>query len=100
MVVIRTQAEGFCRMRKVEIYTSPFCGFCHRAKALLSKKGVTYEEIDVMMTPGARKEMSARAGGASSVPQVFVDGEHIGDCEGIHDLDAEGKLDGILGVAS
>jgi glutaredoxin 3 len=86
MVVIRTQAKGFCRMRKVEIYTSPFCGFCHRAKA--------------MMTPGARKEMSARAGGASSVPQVFVDGEHIGDCEGIHDLDAEGKLDGILGVAS
>ncbi len=87
-------------MHKVEIYTSPFCGFCYRAKALLENKGVQFEEIDVMMNPGARKEMSARAGGASSVPQVFVDGEHIGDCEGIHTLDAAGKLDGILGVQS
>ena len=87
-------------MHKVEIYTSPFCGFCYRAKALLENKGVQFEEIDVMMNPGGRKEMSARAGGASSVPQVFVDGEHIGDCEGIHTLDAAGKLDGILGVQS
>ena len=87
-------------MHKVEIYTSPFCGFCYRAKALLENKGVQFEEIDVMMNPGARKEMSARAGGASSVPQVFVDGEHIGDCEGIHTLDAAGKLDGTLGVQS
>ena len=87
-------------MHKVEIYTSPFCGFCYRAKALLENKGVQFEEIDVMMNPGARKEMSARAGGASSVPQVFLDGEHIGDCEGIHTLDAAGKLDGILGVQS
>jgi glutaredoxin 3 len=86
-------------MSKIEIYTSPFCGFCYRAKSRLEKKGVDYEEIDVMMNPGARKEMTERAG-ATSVPQVFVDGKHIGDCEGIHTLDADGKLDAILGVGA
>ncbi len=86
-------------MSKVEIYTSPFCGFCYRAKSLLERKGVAFEEIDVMMNPGARKQMAERAG-ASSVPQVFVDGAHIGDCDGIHALDATGELDAILGVAT
>lgn len=84
-------------MTKIEIYTSPFCGFCYRAKSLLQSKGVAFEEIDVMMSPGKRKEMTARSG-ATSVPQIFADGEHIGDCEGIHRLDAEGKLDALLGI--
>ena len=84
-------------MAKIEIYTSPFCGFCFRAKSLLDEKGVDYEEINVMMSPGKRKEMIERAG-ATSVPQVFVDGEHIGDCDGIHRLDAQGQLDAKLGI--
>jgi len=84
--------------KKIEIYTSPFCPYCHAAKRLLTAKGVTFEEIDVMMAPAKRKEMSARAGGATSVPQVFVDGDHIGDCDGIHALDAKGALNVILGL--
>ena len=84
----------------IEIYTQPFCGFCHAAKRLLDKKGVAYTEIDVTMTPGARKQMAERSGGRSTVPQVFVDGRHIGDSDGIHALDAAGKLDRLLGVAA
>lgn len=84
-------------MAKIEIYTSPFCGFCYQAKALLDSKHVAYEEIDVMMHPARRQEMAARAG-SRSVPQVFVDGEHIGDCNGIHALDARGALDVMLGI--
>ena len=75
-------------MAKIEIYTSPFCGFCARAKSLLDGKGVAFEEIDTFMT-----------GGRTSVPQVFVDDEYIGDCEGIFALDAAGELDAKLGVA-
>ena len=85
-------------MAKIEIYTSPFCGFCFRAKSLLDEKGVDYEEINVMMSPGKRKEMIERAG-ATSVPQVFVDDQHMGDCNGIFALDASGELDAKLGVA-
>lgn len=84
-------------MSKVEIYTSPFCGFCWRAKSLLSSKGVEFEEHDITLKPGKREEMTKRAG-ARSVPQIFVDGEHIGDCDGIHMLDARGELDGKLGM--
>jgi glutaredoxin 3 len=84
---------------KIEIYTSPFCGFCARAKSLLDGKGVAFEEIDTFMTGGARQEMAERSGGRTSVPQVFVDDEYIGDCEGIFALDAAGELDAKLGVA-
>lgn len=83
--------------KKIEIYTSPFCPYCHAAKRLLSEKGVAFEEIDVMMAPARRKEMTARAG-ATSVPQIFADGEHVGDCDGIHALDAKGALDVLLGI--
>ncbi len=84
-------------MSKIEIYTSPFCGFCAQAKRLLGTKGIKFEEIDVTMTPGARQDMIERAG-RTSVPQIFVDGEHIGDCDGIHMLDARGQLDAKLGL--
>jgi glutaredoxin 3 len=83
---------------KIEIYTAPFCGFCMQAKGLLDRKGVDYHEIDVSMTPGARQEMIEKTG-RTSVPQVFVDGDHIGDCDGIHMLDARGELDLKLGLA-
>jgi len=80
----------------IEIYTSPFCGFCNAAKKLLGKKGVAFTEIDVMMNRDKRREMSVRAGGRTSVPQIFVDGEHLGDCEDIMEMDADGELDGRL----
>lgn len=85
-------------MPAIEIYTSPFCPYCHRAKALLSRKGVPFTEIDVMMEPARHREMARRAGGAYTVPQVFVDGVYVGDCDALHALDHAGKLDGVLGL--
>lgn len=84
---------------KVEIYTTPFCPYCSRAKKLLQGKGIDFEEIDVMMAVGKRKEMRERTGGANTVPQVFVDGTYLGDCDMIHALDAKGELDPHLGLA-
>lgn len=85
--------------QKVEVYGTLLCPFCYRAKKLLQKKGVAFEEIDVMLQPGKRQEMMERSG-RSSVPQVFVAGKHVGDCNEIHALDAQGKLDAILTGAS
>ena len=84
-------------MARVELYTSMFCGYCHRAKKLFDAKGVTYEEVDVMFHPSKRQEMSARAGGRSSVPQIFIDGAHIGGSDELMRLEAEGRLDQLLG---
>ena len=86
-------------MADIEIYTSPFCPFCHRAKALLKTKGVPFKEIDVMMSAGKRAEMTERSHGRETVPQIFVDGQHIGDCTEIHQMDAAGKLDAALKLA-
>lgn len=86
--------------QKVEVYATLLCPFCYRAKKLLQKKGVAFEEIDVMLQPGKRQEMMERSGGRSSVPQIFVDGKHVGDCDEIHALEAQGKLDSILTGAS
>jgi glutaredoxin 3 len=83
-------------MAKVEIYTSPFCGYCFRAKRLLDSKGVAFEEYDVMMDHAKKSEMADRAGGRSTVPQIFIDGCHIGGCDELHALDAAGKLDPLL----
>ena len=83
-------------MANVEIYTSPFCGYCHRAKALLHKKGATFTEIDVMTTPGKRAEMTKRAEGRTTVPQIFIAGKGIGGCDDLHALEAAGRLDAML----
>ena len=85
-------------MTEIEIYTTPFCPFCLWAKKLLDKKGVPYTEIDVMMKSGVRKEMTERAGGNRKVPQIFVDGVHLGDFEEIQALEMDGELDGKLGI--
>lgn len=85
-------------MPKVEIYTSPFCGFCMRAKSLLDSKNVEYTDIDVMMDGEKRREMTERAGGDHRVPQIFVDGEHIGGSDELKALDLDGKLDSLLGL--
>lgn len=86
-------------MAKVEIYTSPFCGYCAQAKKLLEKKGVAFEEIDVFMAKGARETMTERAGGKTSVPQIFIDDESIGGNDDLYELEFDGELDAKLGLA-
>lgn len=86
-------------MARVEIYTGMFCGYCSAAKRLLKSKGVKFEETDVTMKPGLRAAMSERARGGTSVPQIFIDGEHIGGCDDLYALDSDGELDTKLGLA-
>jgi glutaredoxin 3 len=86
-------------MAKVEIYTSPFCGYCHAAKKLLKERGVEYEEICVMMNSERRQEMMARAGGRRTVPQIFIDGRHIGGCDDLMALDRTGGLAPLLAAS-
>ena len=82
-------------MARVEIYTTPFCGYCARAKGLLDKKGAAYEEMDVMMDEKKRAEMRDRAK-RSTVPQIFINGQHIGGSDELAELEREGKLDPLL----
>jgi len=82
-----------------EIYTTALCPFCYRAKKLLKEKGVDFDEIDVTFDPAGRAEMTRRAG-SRSVPQVFVDGLHVGDCDAIYALERVGKLNSILGKSA
>lgn len=81
---------------RVEIYTSPFCGYCARAKSLLSRKGVDFIEYDVLSDSSKRDEMMARSDGRSTVPQIFIDDVGIGGCDELHGLDSEGRLDPML----
>ncbi len=83
-------------MARIEIYSSLLCGFSYQARKLLESKGVAFEEIDVMLKPGRRAEMVERSGGRTSVPQIFVDGQHLGDCEELYALEAAGKLGAVL----
>ena len=68
-------------MAKIEIYTTPICPYCARAKGLLEDKGVAFEEIDVFMDVGQRETMRSRANGRNTVPQIFIDGKHVGGCD-------------------
>jgi glutaredoxin 3 len=79
-------------MKRVDIYTSPFCPYCHRAKALLNKRGIPFNEIDVLMHPDRRREMERRAGGAHTVPQIFFGDRHVGGCDQLVALDQTGEL--------
>ncbi|MCH8038548.1 MAG: glutaredoxin 3 [Proteobacteria bacterium] len=83
-------------MTRVEIYSSLLCPYCYRAKKLLDAKGVDYEEIDLMLKPWRRAEMIERSGGRTSVPQIFVDGSHLGNCQEMLALEAAGRLTPIL----
>lgn len=80
----------------VEIYTSPTCGFCHAAKSLLTRKGVSFSETDVTRDPDARAEMIQRANGRRTVPQIFISDRHIGGCDDLFALERQGKLDPLL----
>ena len=86
-------------MADVEMYATMWCPYCARARALLQKKGVRFTEIDLDEEPGRRGEMLRRAGGRTSVPQIFIDGEHIGGSDELVALDRAGKLDTKLGLA-
>lgn len=83
-------------MKTVEIYTTPICGYCMRAKRLLDQKGVAFTEFDVMGNPEQRAEMVQRSGGGRTVPQIFIDGTPIGGCDELHALERAGKLDSML----
>ena len=83
-------------MQPVAIYTKSTCPYCHAAKALLRQKGVPFEEISVDGDRVAQMAMAAKAGGRSTVPQVFIGEQHVGGCDDLHDLEAAGELDGLL----
>jgi glutaredoxin 3 len=85
-------------MVNVDIYTTPYCPFCTRAKKLLANKKVEFNEIDLSENPDKFEEMLSKSNGARTVPQIFVNGEHIGDCDHVHDLDQKGELDKILKI--
>jgi glutaredoxin 3 len=83
-------------MVDITLYTKAFCPFCSRAKALLDRKGAVYVEHDITMGGPKRAEMLGRSNGASTVPQIFIDGAHVGGCDDLMALDASGRLDPLL----
>jgi glutaredoxin 3 len=80
----------------VLIYTKTTCPFCVRAKALLAKKGAAFQEIEITDKPALRSEMIEKANGRTTVPQIFINGQHIGGCDDLHALEDQGKLDALL----
>ncbi|MBT9386859.1 glutaredoxin 3 [Pseudooceanicola sp. CBS1P-1] len=84
-------------MPRIDIYTTPFCGFCSRAKALLKKKGIPFNEIGVTRAD-KRRSMMARAGGAHTVPQIFIGEIHVGGCSELLALEHAGQLDQLLSL--
>lgn len=86
-------------MVKVEIYTKPWCPYCVRAKALLKRKNVAFEEYDILQEREKRAEMLSRANGHTTVPQIFIDGRHIGGSDELVALEQAGRLDPLLADA-
>jgi glutaredoxin 3 len=83
-------------MPKIDIYTTYTCPYCTRAKQLLRKKGVSFNEIDVSDDYTLRQKMTERARGRRTVPQIFIGATHVGGCDDLYDLESEGKLDRLL----
>ena len=83
-------------MPDIEIYTQPWCPFCERAVHILSSKSVAFQEIDAPHGSRERDEATRRSGGRTTMPQIFIDGEHIGGCDDLMALDRAGKLDPLL----
>ena len=84
---------------RIEIYTSRYCPYCKAAKLLLARKNISFTEIDIAANGERLDEMVSRSGGAATVPQIFVGGQHIGDNRALEDLDRRGELDRLLGLA-
>ena len=81
---------------RIVVYSTPFCGYCGAAKRLLANKGVEVTEIDVMFDPEQRRKMMEQSGGRQTVPQIFIDGRHIGGFDDLSALEANGDLDRLL----
>ena len=81
---------------RIIVYSTPFCGYCGAAKRLLANKGAEFTEIDVMFDPEQRRRMIEGSGGLKTVPQIFIDGRHIGGFDDLSALDASGELDDLL----
>ena len=81
---------------RVIVYSQPFCGYCVAAKRLLSEKGAAFTEVDVMFDSERRNEMLERSGGRRTVPQIFIDGRHVGGYDDLSALDRTGELDRLL----
>ncbi len=83
-------------MPPVTIYTKAWCPYCSAAKDLLEEKGVAFDEIEITGKPALRDEMMAKAGGRSTVPQIFIGARHVGGCDDLYALDSRGELDTLL----
>lgn len=83
-------------MPEIIVYSKSTCPYCRAAKALLTQKGATFTEIDLTTDPEGQRAMAKRANGRSTVPQIFIGGQHIGGCDDLHALDARGGLDPLL----
>lgn len=83
-------------MTRITLYTTPYCGYCRAAKALLQKKGVAFSEIDVSEDLTRREEMMSRASGRRTVPQIFIDERHVGGYDELARLEREAELDALL----
>ena len=83
-------------MPTITVYSGPNCPYCVRAKALLQKKGVTFEDVDIKADPAKREDMLKLSNGKQTIPQIFINGQHIGGCDDLYALDAAGKLDAML----
>lgn len=83
-------------MQRIEIYTSPFCGYCSHAKHLLQRKQLTYVEYDISTDPALRSQMLERSNGRTSVPQIFIADQGIGGCDELYQLEHENKLDAMM----
>ena len=81
---------------RVIVYSQPFCGYCSAAKRLLTQKGAEFSEVDVLLEAGRRDEMIERSGGLRTVPQIFIDGRHVGGYDDLSALDKSGELDRLL----
>jgi len=85
-------------MAKVEMYTSNICPYCVKAKSLLKAKGVDVVEHNIQSNPDKMPEMLSRSNGRRTVPQIFIDGKHVGGCDDLHELNSKGELDPLLGL--
>lgn len=83
-------------MAEIEIYSGSYCGYCAKAKALLKQRGLNFTEYDVQAEPEKRAEMVERVPGARTIPQIFINGRHVGGCDELYALDRKGELDAWL----
>jgi glutaredoxin 3 len=83
-------------MPKITVYTTSLCPYCHMAKQLLTRKGASFEEIDLTGEPAKRAELMQKAGGRHTVPQIWIGSRHVGGCDDLYDLDRDGALDRLL----